>query len=39
MKLACITGVNPHERREKQYVVLNLTFYDIDADLFTQYSI
>ena len=37
--LACKIGVNPHERLEKQSVVLNLTFYDIGADLFTQYSV
>ncbi|KAF7505135.1 hypothetical protein GJ744_001201 [Endocarpon pusillum] len=26
IKCACIIGVNPHERREKQIVVVNLTF-------------
>ena len=39
MKLACIIGVNPHERLEKQYVVLNLTFFDVRENLFTEYHV
>jgi FolB domain-containing protein len=38
MKLACIIGVNPHERLEKQHIVINLIFYEITSDLFTDYA-
>ena len=39
MKLACIIGVNPHERLEKQNVVLNLTFFDVQENVFTGYHV
>ena len=38
LKLACIIGVNPHERLEKQYVVINLTFLQVEEVLFTGYA-
>lgn len=38
MKLACIIGVNPHERLEKQHIVINLIFYEFTNDLFTDYA-
>jgi FolB domain-containing protein len=38
MKLACIIGVNPHERLEKQFVVINLAFYDVEEIVFKDYA-
>ncbi|GAB7354090.1 hypothetical protein MBLNU459_g4659t2 [Dothideomycetes sp. NU459] len=38
IKLSCLIGVNPHERLEKQTVVVNLSFFDMINSLFTEYA-
>ena len=39
MKLACIIGVNPHERLEKQHVVVDLSFYDVADSIYKGYAV
>lgn len=38
MRLACIIGVNPHERLEKQQVFINLKLFDFDGDFWADYA-
>ena len=38
LRLACILGVNPHERLEKQPVVINLWLWDFHDALYTGYA-
>ena len=41
IKIPCIIGVNPHERLEKQYVVVDLTFWEVQqfSQLWQNYHI
>ncbi|KAF1981928.1 FolB-domain-containing protein, partial [Aulographum hederae CBS 113979] len=38
LRVACVIGINPHERVEKQPVVLDLTFYEVKDALFKEYA-
>lgn len=38
MRVSCIIGVNPHERLEKQQVVINLKFELFNGELWTDYA-
>lgn len=37
-KLSCIIGVNPHERLEKQFVVMNLKMFGAGTPMFRGYA-
>ena len=38
LRLNCIIGINPHERREKQPVVVNLEFWNFERHLLVEYD-
>lgn len=38
LRLNCIIGINPHERREKQPVVVNLEFWKFEKQLLVEYD-
>jgi dihydroneopterin aldolase/2-amino-4-hydroxy-6-hydroxymethyldihydropteridine diphosphokinase/dihydropteroate synthase len=37
LRVACVVGVNPHERLQKQWVVINLTLWEMPSTLWTEY--
>jgi dihydroneopterin aldolase len=37
LRVACVVGVNPHERLQKQWVVVNLTLWEIPQEVWTTY--
>jgi dihydroneopterin aldolase len=37
LRVACVVGVNPHERLQKQWVVINLTLWEIPSTMWTEY--
>lgn len=39
LRIACVVGVNPHERLQKQWVVINLTLWEIPGELWVQYPV
>lgn len=38
LKLPCVIGVNPHERQAKQLVIVNLRFYNVIEEVFSDYQ-
>lgn len=38
LKLPCVIGVNPHERQAKQLVIVNMRFYDVAEEGFSDYQ-
>jgi len=37
LRVACVVGVNPHERLQKQWVVIDLRLWEFPEDLWTMY--